>query len=163
LKITDRFIGDHKTFKKLIKDIDALAASETPDQKRLVRFVELFNDHLLLHDWGEKTFFYSAVAAKAGTPPLTKEYMRRLDEEHAHIDAAGRRMEDEAKATPAHSGWKASYDDFKRALMAHMDKEEGELFPLSETLLGVPALEEISKDVERRRSEAPKIRRHSSF
>jgi hemerythrin-like domain-containing protein len=160
VKITDRFVGDHKSFRKLITEIDTQAAEETPDQKRLIRLVELFNDHLLVHDWGEKTFFYPAVAAKAGTPPLTKDYMDLLEVEHSRIDVLGRNTEETVKATPLQPRWKVSYGDFKRSLLAHMAKEEEELFPLSERLLGVRALEELSLEVERRRSEAPRIRHH---
>lgn len=163
MKITDRFIGDHKTFRKLLGEIDLLAASPSPDRKRLIRLVELFVDHLILHAWGEETFYYPAVAARAEKPPLTRAYMTLLDEEHAVVDRVARRLESEARRVPLDAEWKASFAEFRKGLSDHMEKEESELFPLSETLLGVEALEEISRVLETRRSEAPKIRIHSSF
>lgn len=163
MKITDRFIGDHKTFRKLMGDLDILAVADTPDQKRLIRLIELFVDHLILHSWGEETFYYPAVAAKAGQPPLTQAYMTLLDEDHAVVDKVIQRLETEVKRQPLNPIWKASYAEFKKGLTDHMRKEEDELFPLSEKLLGATELQEISATLEKRRSEAPKIRIHSSF
>lgn len=144
-------------------DIDALAAADQPDSRRLIRLVELFVSHLLLHAWGEETFYYPAVAAKAGAPPLTAEYMSLLDEEHRLIDTAVRRLETEVKQQPPDAGWRNTYAAFKNSLANHMRKEEVDLFPMSESLLGARGLEEISNEVERRRSEAPRIGRHSPF
>lgn len=163
MKITDRFVGDHKTFLKMFKDIDLLAQAEAPDNRRLVRLVELFVDHLLLHAWGEETFYYPAVGQKgAGHPIFNLGYMTLLDEEHAVVDRWARRLEDEVKKESPDPHWKTSYAEFKKGLLAHMKKEEEELFPLSEQLLGTQALHDISSELERRRKEAPAIRRHSS-
>ena len=165
MKITDRFIGDHKTFRKLMADIDSIEdTADAAQRRRLVRLTELFVDHLLLHAWGEDTFYYPAVAKAAGPgKPITESYMRLLDEEHKTIDAALKAVETLIKQTPASTAWKDRYAEFKAGLSAHMKKEEEQLFPLSEKLLGAPALEKISSDLEKRRNEAPPIRRHASF
>ena len=42
-----------------------------------------------------------------------------------------------------------------------MKKEEEELFPLSEKMLGVEKLEELSQTLEKHRNDAPKVRLHT--
>jgi hemerythrin-like domain-containing protein len=167
MKITDRFIGDHKTFRKLIKDISQMAGKkpEEWDSKRLIRLVELFKDHLILHSWGEETFYYPAVKNKVPVdgPLINKSYMDRLDEEHKTIDGFVDQLERLVKETPIGLRWPDTYQAFISSLAAHMDKEENEVFPFSEGLIGKGGLEEISNELERRRKEAPAIRRHSSF
>lgn len=167
MKITDRFIGDHKTFRKLIRDLGQMAGNKPADwdQKRLIRLVELFKDHLILHSWGEETFYYPVVRAKVPdkSPIVDKVYMDRLDEEHRSVDGHLDQLEREAKEIPAAVAWPRTFQAFVDGLVAHMDKEENELFPFSEGLLGKDGLEEISNELERRRREAPAIRRHASF
>jgi hemerythrin-like domain-containing protein len=161
MKITDRFIGDHKTFKKLIGDLDKLPAQVVApeDARRLVRLVELFVDHLLLHAWGEETFFYPRVAQVTQNGG---EEQHRLEREHGEVDALARRMEEEARKSGG-GDWRSAYDGFKKELLGHMTMEETDLFPRSESLLGAAELENISRELERRRSEAPRIRRHQPF
>jgi hemerythrin-like domain-containing protein len=167
MKITDRFVGDHKTFRKLMGDISQMAGKKSAewDAKRLVRLVELFKDHLVLHAWGEETFFYPAVKNKAPAngPLINKTHMDRLDQEHRTIDGLVDQLERQVKATPVSDAWPDTYQAFAAELAAHMDKEENELFPFSEGLFGKDGLDELSNELERRRKEAPAIRRHSSF
>ena len=167
MKITDRFIGDHKTFRKLIRDLAEIGQqpAQNWDAKRLIRLVELFKDHLLLHAWGEETFYYPALKAalpEAGAP-MRKADMDRLDAEHRAVDVLMDQLETQVKQSPPDPGWTETYRLFERGLSAHMDEEEKTLFPLSEERLGVAALHEISDELERRRREAPPIRRHSAF
>src|ERR1044071_2383704 len=167
MKITDRFVGDHKTFRKLIKDINQIAG-QTPeewDQKRLVRLVELFKDHMILHAWGEETFYYPVVASRLPErgPLINKAYMAQMDEEHRIVDSRLSLLEKQAKSTPISEEWTETYLTFITALAAHMDREETELFPFSEGLLGKEGLEQISVELEKHRREAPSVRRHASF
>lgn len=162
MKITDRFVGDHKTFRKLIGDLDRMPArleNET-DQRRVVRLVELFVDHLMLHAWGEEIFFYPKLA-EAGDA-FEPQAARRLTHEHGDIDEGARQVEGEARK-PAGGEWRAHYDRFKADLVAHMTEEEQKLFPTCERILGAPALEAMSSELERRRREAPPVRRHQPF
>lgn len=167
MKITDRFIGDHKTFRKLIQDLSLMAKEKPTDwnQKRLIRLVELFKDHLILHSWGEETFYYPAIRAKVPTksPIIDRGYMDLMDDEHKIIDGLVDELERQAKAVPVNEKWPHVFQQFVAGLSAHMDKEELALFPFSEELLGKEGLEEISNELERRRREAPPIRRHASF
>jgi hemerythrin-like domain-containing protein len=167
MKITDRFIGDHKTFRKLFGDISQIAGKGPSgwDAKRLVRLIELFKDHLVLHAWGEETFYYPVVKNKLPVTSvlINKDYMNRLDAEHDTIDALADKLEQQAKEIPINPLWPNTYQDFIAVLTAHMDKEENEVFPFSEGLLGNSGLDELSNELERRRKEAPSIRRHSAF
>jgi hemerythrin-like domain-containing protein len=167
MKITDRLIGDHKTFRKLIKGIDEIAAQPTRELKgkRLIRLVELFKDHLILHAWGEDTFYYPAVRTqmKQNHPTINALYMDQLDKEHVSVDGLLDRLERGVKENPIAPNWIQTYQSFVSGLTSHMDKEEKELFPFSAELLGEDGLKEISNELERRRSEAPAIRRHASF
>jgi hemerythrin-like domain-containing protein len=166
MKITDRLVGDHKTFRKMLVDLDAIADQppEQRDLRRLRRHVELFVDHMMLHAWCEETFYYPVIrAALPNTPaPITASYMDHLDNEHLTVDGYLERLEREVKASMICVGWPQTYALFSKGLLAHMKKEEEELFPLSEQFLGAPKLEEISKELEKKRSQAPAVRMHSS-
>lgn len=167
MKITDRFVGDHKTFRKLIRDISESAGQrpEEWNQKRIIRLVELFKDHLILHAWGEETFYYPVIRSRLPNngPVLNNDYMDRLDVEHRTVDGALDQLEREIKLNPISPAWPHTFQAFIEGLTAHMEKEETELFPFSEGLIGKEGLEELSKELESRRREAPAIRRHSSF
>lgn len=165
MKITDRLVGDHRTFRKMLAELDGIAA-QPPSQRDgrcLIRVVELFKDHLMLHAWCEDLFYYPAVrqALPRASPPLTISYMDHLDEEHRTVDGYLGRLEEEVKTNPLTMAWPQTYALFSHGLLAHMKKEEEELFPISETLLGATKLEEISQALERRRHEAPAVRLHS--
>src|SRR5690349_12451511 len=112
--------------------------NEEMDRKKLIRLVELFVDHLLLHAWGEETFYYPEVAnaAAAANAMADAAYMKLLDDEHHSIDAILRDVERMVKEPATRPDWRAKYDLFKKGLLSHMAKEENEFFPLSEKLLG---------------------------
>ena len=163
MKITDRFVGDHKTFRKLMKEIESIQnPNEDADRRRLIRLVELFVDHLLLHAWGEETFYYPEVGKAAASSKTVADsaYMKLLDDEHRSIDSVLQDVERMVKEAVVSPQWKSQYDLFKEHLVAHMTKEEEEFFPLSEKLLGKEGLERISDTLERNRSKAPSIRVH---
>lgn len=166
MKITDRLIGDHKTFRRMMADLDGI--SDLPPQqwelKKIIRLVELFKDHLILHAWFEDQFYYPAISAALvhkPLPPLDKRYMEHLDHEHKTIDGYMNTLEQEVIGKPLVRTWPQTYALFFHGLKAHMKKEEEELFPLSEQLLGGERLEQLSLEMEQHRSEAPKIRLHT--
>lgn len=167
MKITDRFIGDHKTFRKMMGDIRAIA--ETPaaerDQRKLVRLTELLRHHLVIHSWFEDEFYYPAMREtflNNRMPPLTDAYMCTLEEEHKAIDGSLDRLEREVRADPA-GAWPQAFAAFFHGLSSHMRKEEEELFPASVKLLGDAGLERLSLEMERHRSDAPKVRLPSNI
>lgn len=168
MKLTDRLVGDHKTFRKMLADLDQLA-NQPPAERhlpKLIRHVELFKDHMVLHAWCEDTFYYPAIRdglSRGAVPPLSVAYMDHLDHEHITVDGYLDRLELDVKATPINSMWPQTYALFSKALLTHMRKEEEELFPLSEQMLGAARLEALSKELEHRRSEAPRIRLHTKL
>lgn len=165
MKITDRLIGDHKTFRKMIQDLDTLAETlpVQRDKQKLRRLVGLFKDHLVVHAWFEDNFYYPAVRevlSRTSDAVLTPAYMKHLEHEHKSIDGYLDRLESEVQSDPIMVSWPQTYALFHHGLRLHMKKEEDELFPASERLLGSARLEELSKEMERHRADAPKARLH---
>jgi iron-sulfur cluster repair protein YtfE (RIC family) len=150
----------------MLWDLDKIAGAPAAqrDVAKLVRLAELFKDHLVLHAWCEDTFYYPAVregVIKNSMAPLSVAYMDHLDEEHKAVDGYLDRLEHDVKNQPPLSTWPQTFALFSKGLIAHMKKEEEELFPLSEKLLGAERLEALSRDLEQHRSEAPKARIHT--
>ena len=159
MKITDRFIGDHKTFRKLISDIQSLtgARPSSSDRIKLARLSLFLKDHLVIHAWFEDRFFYPAVRSrieKRSLPPITVRYFTELEKEHKSIQEQSVVLEREANAFAPF--WPQTFSNFRQALESHMRKEEEELFPTAEQLLGPEGLESLSTEMERHRSEAPR-------
>ncbi len=166
MKITDRFIGDHKTFRKMMADIDAIAGSPeaSRDRARLIRLTDLLKDHLIVHSWFEDQFYYPAlreVFMNSRMPPFADAYVQRMEEEHRGIDGHLDRLEREIKGEPMAASWPQTFVVLFHVLNSHMRKEEEELFPASEKLLGAEGLEKLSLEIERHRFSAPKARLHS--
>ncbi len=166
MKITDRLVGDHKTFRKMLADIEVIHKQPPVDRdaKKLIRIVELFKDHLMLHAWFEDQFYYPAIVKdieRFSQGPITRVYVNHLDHEHKTIDGYVDRLEVEVKSQPPVSTWPQTHSLFSHGLQSHMKKEEEELFPESERVLGASRLVELSDEIERHRSEAPKVRMHA--
>lgn len=165
VKITDRLIGDHKTFRKMLFELGQLAGDPVgpSEAARLVRLAELIKDHQTIHSWAEDHFFYPAVRAvlPKAPAPLCFRYMDQLDDEHEAIEAALDRLERQVRHHPPAPGWSDTYALFFHELQTHMKKEEEDLFPLSERLLGDKALEQLSRTLEENRHQAPPIRLHT--
>jgi hemerythrin-like domain-containing protein len=164
MKITDRLVGDHISFRKMIGDLNVIADAPRGGEAapKLIRHVELFKDHLMLHAWAEDTFYYPAVreALAKAPPPIDAAYMDHLDDEHRTVDGYLFKLEAEVKQTPPATYWRQTFALFAKGLQAHMKKEEEELFPISEKMLGAPALEDLSRLLEKNRSKAPAVRFH---
>jgi hemerythrin-like domain-containing protein len=166
MKITQRLTGDHITFRKMLGELDAIADQPAPqrDMARLQRLVMLLKDHLTLHAWCEDHYYYPSVrqaVLKTPYPPLNRTYMDHLDDEHKTVDRYLDHVEKDLLHKPPVQSWPQNYALFCKGLKAHMKKEEEELFPLSEELLGSDTLETLSQNLEKHRSEAPRARLHT--
>ena len=165
VKITDRLIGDHKTFRKMLFELGQLAGDSVgpAESARLVRLVELFRDHLMIHCWAEDHFYYPAVRAvlPKAPSPFCLRYMDQMGDEHRTIEASLDRLERQVRHHPPSPGWSDTYAVFFHEVRAHMKKEEEDLFPLSERLLGGEGLEQLSRTLEENRYKAPPIRLHT--
>lgn len=161
MKIIDRFVNDHQAFRKLIRDIGQEAGKNPDewDQKRIIYLVELFKDHLIIHAWKEETFYVPAVRASlpAGGSIVTKVTMDQLDAEHQVVDGLMDQLERQVRERPMSPSWRTTFQSFIDGLSAHMEKEETELFPFSEGLLGKERLEAMANELNQRKSEAPSL------
>jgi hemerythrin-like domain-containing protein len=164
VKITDRFIGDHKTFRKMLFELGQMAGEPigTVEAPRLVRLVELFKDHFLVHAWAEDTFFYPAVRAvlPKAPPPFCLRYLEELEDEHKAVESDINHLELQVRRHPPQIHWPDTYAHFFQALQTHLKKEEEQLFPLSERIFGAGGLEKLSQDLEENRYKAPPARQH---
>ncbi len=164
MRITDRLLGDHKTFRKMLGDIDAIykSAPGARDKNKLIRIAELFKDHLLLHAWFEDYFYYPVIAKELSrfeNSGVTFAYVKHLEHEHKTIDGYMEQLEQQVKQSDP--TWPQTFALFRLGLEAHMKSEEQILFPESERVLGEARLNDLSDEMEKHRSEAPKIRPHA--
>jgi len=162
VKITDRFIGDHKTFRKMLFELgqmtgEPIGHAEAP---RLVRLVELFKDHFQVHTWAEDTFFYPAVRAvlPKAPQPFCLRYLEELEDEHKTVESGINHLELQVRRHPPQAHWPDTYAHFFQALQSHLKREEELLFPLSERILGAEALEKLCQNLEENHYKAPPVR-----
>lgn len=164
MKITDRFIGDHKTFRKMLFEIGRMAGEPVGslEAPRLVRLVEFFKDQLLLHTWAEDTFFYPAVRAilPKAPAPFCLRTLEELEDQHQAVETDLNHLELQVRRQPPQAHWPDTYAHFFQAIQSHMKKEEEQLFPLSERILGAGGLEKLSQALEENRYKAPPTRQH---
>lgn len=161
MKITDRLASDHRSFEKLIADIDRLAGAEAvPDPIRLIRLVELLSDLLSVHGWGEDNFYYPAVRRSISRFPddIDDGYMDRMGDEHAGAVMILREVEAKVKQSPPDPAWKEGFADFKKRIGSHIESEESVLFPLSEEKLGDGILTGAMELFDENRRHAPEAR-----
>ena len=157
MRITERFTADHETFRKMLRELETIAEEpETVrDRKQLTRLVWLFKELLAAHEWFEDCFFHPFLQ-KALDDASASRAMRlvdRLNNQHRIIEETLKRLEQ--KIDSGMSQWTDDYQLFSRRMRAHMEKEEAELFPLAEKLLGEGQLEKLAKEAELQREEAP--------
>jgi iron-sulfur cluster repair protein YtfE (RIC family) len=161
MKITDRLAGDHKTFRKLVRDIDTVTEQPPParDRARLAHLARLLLDHLRVHAWFEDTFYYPAVRAVLADAPapaaVDHAFLAHLEHEHKTLDGYAVRLDAETAAAAPPPAWPQTFALLMSGLENHMRREEETLFPFSEERLGTDALERLADEMERRRNEAP--------
>jgi hemerythrin-like domain-containing protein len=164
VKITDRFIGDHKTFRKMLFELGQLAGEpgEAVEASRLLRLVELFKDHLQGHLWAEDAFFYPALRAvlPKASSPFCLRTLEQLEDDHQALESAIHHLELQVRRHPPQAHWPETYAHFFQALQAHMKKEEEQVFPLAERVLGAAGLEKLSRNLEENRDKTLPTRQH---
>jgi iron-sulfur cluster repair protein YtfE (RIC family) len=136
---------------------------EAPETVRLIRLVELFKDYLMIHCWAEDQFFYPVIRTvlPKAPPPFCIRYMDQLNEEHKTITASLDRLERQTRHHPPSPSWSDTYAELFHELQSHMRKEEEDLYPLSERLLGGKGLEQLSQTLEENRYKAPPTHVHA--
>jgi len=155
VKITDRFIGDHKSFRKMLFELGQMAGEPIGQIQapRLVRLVELLKDQFQAHARAEDEAFYSKVRTliPQAPEPLCVRLLGELEAEHQALVGAIDHLERQVRRSPPQPGWPDTYAHFFQKLQNHMKKEEEQLFPLSERIFGPSGLEKLSQALKENR------------
>jgi iron-sulfur cluster repair protein YtfE (RIC family) len=139
-------------------DLIGKVPGHNADFRRLVRLVEVLNNHLRIHSETEEIFFYPPIREKIKIFPLlavNSRYLDQMDKDHIVIDTKTRLLEAQLKSD-AKAHWRLAFSVVHRALMSHMKKEEDYFFPLFEHLLGTEQVADVSSKFERYRARASK-------
>jgi len=142
VSLTDQLRADHQEFANLGRAIESILRSLTPgqDREQLSRLVTNFQTRLAEHSKLEDEVFYPAVRkVMARSALLDQKYMDHLDNEHRSIDGHLARLVEQVTAPKLMLGWGQTFAIFSAGLRSHMRREEEELFPEAERLLGAEA------------------------
>ena len=164
VKITDRFIGDHKTFRKMLFELGQIAGEPVgqAEAPRLVRLVELSRISFSYHTWGR--YLFSIPLSEPSSPKRLRLF--------ASATWNSSKMSTRPwKATS--TTWSCRFAGIRlrptgriptrqvsRYWQSHLKKEEEQLFPLSERILGAGGLEKLSQNLEDNHFKAPPARQH---
>jgi hemerythrin-like domain-containing protein len=148
-------LDDHREAIELVEflehaDVDQLeTASEAtnPVQLHMTTFNKLKNA-LAVHTQIEEQIFYPALEGFDETRAIVESYY----DEHEDVDKI---LADLSKFKPTDEWWIGKIRDLRENLYQHIDKEEKELFPLAERLLGEEKLQELSRQIEEMKNSRP--------
>lgn len=139
MKVTDRLIADHKAFRKILDDIDGVVR-QSPGQRdvaRLRRLAALLKRMVASHAQYEDGTYFPALDKKGGLPPAL---LSHLSDEHKTIGGYLDRLETQVRIKPPSQSWPQTFALLSTGLKGHFKREEEEVFPASERLLGEEAL-----------------------
>jgi hemerythrin-like domain-containing protein len=139
LSLTARLTADHEEFRNLGRAIEAIMRTPPAgqDSARLVSLVAEFQQKLTRHAQLEDGEFYPAIRkVMLRSSFLNKTYMDHLDQEHIAIEGHLNRLVEQVSAAPPAFGWGQTFAIFSVGLRSHMRREEEELFPEADRLLG---------------------------
>lgn len=137
--LTSQLRADHAEFAVLGREIEAILRSSAPghDREHLAGLVKKFQVRLDEHSRLEDDVFYPAVRGVMGRSVLIdQKYMDHLDNEHRSIDGHLAKLVEQVTAPKLMLGWGQTFAIFSVGLRSHMRREEEELFPEAERLLG---------------------------
>ncbi len=141
MKATQLLMVDHE---QVMAMLDTLASGDL--EASGVAFFWKIKDALELHTEIEETIFYPALESFAETSSLIKQSYS----EHQELTDLL------AEMTPGESGWDDQVSKLRDLVSKHADKEESELFPKAESLLGEKALVRMGEEVQKLKSEQPR-------
>ncbi len=155
MKITDRLLADHKAFRKLLDDVEAVVrtAPSARDNVHLRKTLALLRRTILFHAWVEDHVYFPA--AGRALPSLPEAFLPHLSREHQALDGYMERLETQVKASPPAMSWPQTFALLASGLRGHFKREEEDLFPSADAALGEGALEALSAEADRRKGEAP--------
>jgi hemerythrin-like domain-containing protein len=146
VKITDRLLADHKAFRKLLDDLeeDVKALPAQRDLAGLRRRVSLLKRMVVFHAGIEdKTYFPALDQAAAGVLP--ENLLAHSTQEHKTIEGYLDRLEAQVGARPMAPSWPQTFALLSSGLRGHLKREEEEIFPVSERILGEKVLEALAE------------------
>jgi hemerythrin superfamily protein len=128
---------DHREAMGLFERLEGTGEASGPGGSK----DELFNQlkgALTLHTKLEEQIFYPALEDFDETRDLIEEAHR----EHRKVDQLL------AETNPAAGDFTGKLSELRRNVEAHVEEEEGEMFPKAEQLLGQPRLQEMGRRME---------------
>lgn len=139
MRITDRLRADHKAFRKMLSDLGDMArqAPETRDAERLRRTVETLNRMVRFHAEVEDRTFFPAAERTGG---FLLDILAGLVREHAAITMYLFKIEEQLDT----DAWTLTFSLLDRGLRGHLDREERDIFPVSESLMDENILREMA-------------------
>ncbi|MBX7174573.1 MAG: hemerythrin domain-containing protein [Pyrinomonadaceae bacterium] len=136
MNITELLTEDHRDAESLITQLEGGGDRET--------FTKLKNA-LILHTQIEEDIYYSALEDFEET----EEFIEEARQEHNDIE----NTLDEMGSTEIPSDeFQELLFQLKESVEEHINEEENQLFPLSESLLGIETLEEMGEKAEQMKS-----------
>lgn len=141
MKATQLLMVDHE---EVMVMLDTLASGDL-DASGVALFWKI-KDALELHSEIEETVFYPTLESFAETSSLIEQSYG----EHQEL------TELLAEMTPGESSWDDQVSKLRDLVTKHADKEESELFPQAESLLGERKLVRMGEEVQKLKSEQPR-------
>ena len=136
--IFSHLAGEHAEVASLMKQLHSAFDSDTIDEL----FPEI-RKNLLAHAKAEEKEFYAPLR---NAPPTQKLVAKAIDE-HKKIEEYLGQLNESDRSTKT---WMSTFEKFQRAVEAHVDMEEHQLFPAAKDVLSNGQ----AKEMERRYSEA---------
>lgn len=136
MNITELLAEDHREAESLIAELEGGGDSET--------FTKLKNA-LTLHSQIEEEIYYPALEDFEETEELVDEAYQ----EHSDVEQL---LSDMSAAEPDSEEFQDLLFQLKESVNHHVEEEEGEIFPLSERLLGEETLEQMGNEMSKMKS-----------
>lgn len=138
MNITELLTEDHREVDGLIAQLEGGADKET--------FTKLKNA-LMLHTQIEEEIYYPALEDFEQSEELIDEAYQ----EHSDVEQL---LDDMSATEPNSEEFQDLLFQLKESINHHVEEEEGQVFPLSETLLGEDALERMGNEMSKMKSES---------
>ncbi len=109
---------DHQLVKDLMAKIDALNDDDTAERMKIFHKLK---DEIIIHSKAEEKVFYKPLEKE----PETKDEIPHAEDEHAEVEMMLEELSNEGLSA---SAWNKKFQKMCKALLHHIDEEEGEIF-----------------------------------
>ncbi|MBV9080593.1 MAG: hemerythrin domain-containing protein [Elusimicrobia bacterium] len=138
MTLLEQLLADHEEFRRLGRAIEAILRSPDGAQNaaQVEALVKEFQAKMRRHAHLEDDTLYPAMRRNMGRSSFLDDlYLRHLDSEHHNIEEQLAKLHEQVSGRLA-LGWGQTFAIFSVGLKSHMRREEDELFPEAERLLG---------------------------